>query len=129
MSGLAAGVYRYLPHSHQLVIVTTGDKRGSLATAALGQGWLRKSAVVVVFAAVFKRTTIKYGERGKQYVHIEVGHAAQNLSLQAAAMNLGTVTVGAFNDHSVKQLLHMQVNEHPLYLMPVGRLAEPKQAR
>jgi len=126
VSGLAVGVYRYLPHTHQLVAVTTGDQRRSLAAAALGQGWLRKSAAIVVFAAVFKRTTVKYEKRGKQYVYIKTGHAAQNLALQATALNLGAVTVGAFHDHSVKRFLHMKINEQPLYLMPLGRLAESR---
>ncbi|GAI83952.1 unnamed protein product, partial [marine sediment metagenome] len=68
-----------------------------------------------------KRTTVKYGDRGIKYVHIEAGHAAQNLCLQAAAMELGVVTVGAFHDEQVVKVLNLPDTEQPLYIIPVGR--------
>ncbi len=77
--------------------------------------------MVLVLAARYERTTQRYGERGIRYVHIEVGHAGQNLYLQAEALGLGTVAVGAFSDAAVKDLLGIE--EDPLYLMPVGRPA------
>jgi hypothetical protein len=43
---------------------------------------------VVVFAAVYGRTTGKYGERGIRYGHMEADHAAENLFLQAVALHL-----------------------------------------
>ena len=78
-------------------------------------------AMALVLAAVYERTTKKYGERGIRYAHIEAGHAAQNVYLQAQALGLGTVVVGAFRDKSVKRVLHMQDDEQPLSIMPVGK--------
>jgi SagB-type dehydrogenase family enzyme len=75
----------------------------------------------MVFSAVYARTTGKYGERGARYVHMEAGHAAQNVGLQAVARNLGTVMIGAFVDRDVKRVVQMPENEEPLYLLPVGR--------
>lgn len=75
----------------------------------------------IVIAAVYERTTVKYGDRGIRYVHMEAGHAAQNLCLQATAMDLGIVTVGAFHDEQVKEVLNLLDNEEPLYVVPVGR--------
>ncbi|MDW8111646.1 MAG: nitroreductase family protein, partial [Candidatus Bipolaricaulota bacterium] len=49
------------------------------------------------------------------------GHAAQNVCLQATALDLGTVVVGAFQDDRVKKILHMPEKEQPLYILPVGR--------
>ena len=54
-------------------------------------------------------------------MHREVGHAAQNVHLQAAALELGTVVVGAFDDAEVKRVLALAANEEPLCLMPVGK--------
>jgi SagB-type dehydrogenase family enzyme len=121
VDGLADGVYRYIPDSHHLEAVADGDVRVPLAATAADQEWIGGAAMVVVIAAVFDRTTERYGKRGERYVHMEVGHAAQNLLLQAAALGLGATPVGAFNDAEVSRLLRMPGNETPLYLVPVGR--------
>jgi SagB-type dehydrogenase family enzyme len=118
---LAPGVYRYEPEGHQAVKTVDGDIRVALSGAALGQEWVKEAPVVFVFSAVYERTTQKYGERGIRYVHIELGHAAENLCLQATALGLGPVTVGAFNDDQVSDLLSLPEGEEPLYVIPVGR--------
>ena len=74
-----------------------------------------------VVAAVLKRTEVKYGERAPRYVHIEVGHAVENLCLQAVALDLGTTMVGAFEDDDVKRVLAMPEGEQPLAIVPVGK--------
>jgi SagB-type dehydrogenase family enzyme len=72
-------------------------------------------------AAEFERTEVKYGkERGPRYVHLEAGHAAQNLLLQAVALGLGAVPIGAFSDDEVKEALSLPENYQPLYLISVG---------
>lgn len=119
--GLASGVYRYVPGGHRLKRMRAGDLRTDLAHAALGQDCVRDAAAVLVFAAVERRTTRKYGTRGVRYIHMEVGHAAQNAFLQATALGLGAVVVGAFDDPAVKSLLGLPAEEEPLYLMPFGR--------
>lgn len=121
VDGLAAGVYRYDPVTHGLRQTLTGDVRKSLSRAALGQKWVGEGAIALVFAAVYERTTGKYGDRGIRYVHMEAGHAAQNVYLQAEALGLGTVIVGAFTDSRVKSVLDMRDAEQPLSIMPVGR--------
>lgn len=118
---LPAGVYKYNPRNHQLVRIVEGDKRSKLSDAALSQEWVEEAAVDLVISAVFERTTQKYGERGIQYVHIEVGAVAQNIYLQAVPLNLGTVTVGAFDDDQVKEILNIPDEEDPLLIMPVGK--------
>jgi nitroreductase len=50
-----------------------------------------------------------------------VGHAAQNICLQAIALDLGLVTVGAFDDEWVKEIVGMPEDEEPLYIIPIGR--------
>jgi SagB-type dehydrogenase family enzyme len=119
--GLPAGVYRYQPQGHALVCIAEGDKRAKLAAAALEQDWLNDAPVTIVIAAVYERTARKYKHRAERYVHLEVGHAAQNVHLQAVALDLGTVVVGAFDDAQVKQVLPLAANEQPLCLMPVGK--------
>ena len=121
VEGLSAGIYRYQPETHELVHVASGDLRKPLASAARGQSWVRRAPAVLVIASVYKRTMGKYGQRGRRYAHIEVGHAAQNVYLQAAARGLGTVLVGAFDDEEVQDVLGLPPDHEPLGLMPVGR--------
>jgi SagB-type dehydrogenase family enzyme len=118
---LSPGVYHYEPDKHQLTRVFNGDVRARLANAALGQGYVRSGAISCVITAIYGRTTVRYGDRGIRYVHIEVGHAAQNLCLQAVALDLGAVVVGAFDDGQVTEVLNLSEDEQPLYIIPVGR--------
>ena len=121
VQNLLPGVYKYLPRTHELSKVADGDLRGSLSTAALDQDCVKEAAIDIVLAAVYERTTKKYGQRGIKYVHMEAGHAAQNVFLQAVALNLGAAVVGAFQDDQVKRVIGLSKEEQPLYIMPVGR--------
>ena len=52
---------------------------------------------------------------------MEAGHAAQNVCLQAIALGLGTVVIGAFRDNEVKLIANLSADEDPTYFVPVGR--------
>ncbi len=121
VDNLAPGIYKYNPEKNDLTLVKRGDVRVGLAEASLGQGSVVEGAIDIVIAAVYERTTVKYGDRGERYVHIEVGHAAQNICLEATALGLGLVTVGAFDDAAVAKIIGMSQDETPLYVIPVGR--------
>ncbi len=121
VDGIDDGVYRYRPQEHELEKVKDGDVQAELADAALGQECIQDAAINIVFTAVYERTTGKYWERGIRYVYMEAGHAAQNVYLQADALGLGTVTIGAFSDSDVTDVVGVQEHENPLYIMPVGR--------
>ncbi len=120
LDGLAPGVYKYQPDGHALGVIQNKDIREELAAAALSQAPVKDGAIDLVISAVYGRTTGKYGERGIRYAQIEVGHAAQNIVLQATALDLGAVTIGAFDDVRVKALLAMPEEESPLYIIPIG---------
>lgn len=115
------GVWRYRPQGHRLVLHLPEDVRAQLAEAAWNQRYLAQAPVVFAISAVFQRTTHRYGERGRfRYVPMDVGHAAQNLLLQAVALGLASVPVGAFDDAAVARVLALPSEEEPLYMLPVG---------
>ena len=120
IQGLPAGIYHYIPADHSLDLHRTGDIRESLCTSALDQVAVRDAPAVIVITAVPSRTMQKYGERGTRYVWLEAGHACQNICLQAVTLSLGTVPIGAFDDFRVRELLELDENEEPVYLMPIG---------
>lgn len=117
---LPQGAYHYLPQTHELRRMAADDLRAALGDAAVRQRPVYEAPAVFVITGVYQRTAVKYGERAERYVHLEAGHAAQNLLLQAVSLGLGAVTIGAFYDDQVRAVLGLSAGETPLYLIPVG---------
>ncbi len=118
---LPAGIYNYDPSNNSLKMTVGGDKRQAVASAALSQMWLSQAPAIVVIAAVYERTTVKYGERGIRYVHMESGCADQNLYLQAIGLGVKAGTIGAFDDDSVSEAMKLPSDVKPLLLVGVGQ--------
>lgn len=123
VTGLAAGVYLYDSENHSLQKINDKDKREKLSEACYGTYMVQNAPAVLVYSAIFERTTSKYGQRGRdRYVCMDLGHSAENVYLQAGALSIGTCAVGAFRDLSVKQTINMTKKEEPLYIMPIGKI-------
>jgi SagB-type dehydrogenase family enzyme len=120
IKNMPPAIYKYMPHDHALVMKVSGDRRVDLSRAALHQSSIKKAPAVLLFCAVYERTTGKYGQRGIRYVHMELGHAAQNVCLQAIALGLNTAVIGAFRDTEVKMIAKLPADEQPLYFVPIG---------
>jgi len=119
-----SGLYHYQPREHGLTQHFEGDLRPAIYRAALMQEAILQAPAVFAIAAVYERTAHKYGEqRTPRYVHMEAGHSAQNLLLEAVALKLGGVLIGAFNDGEVERALSLPADQKPLYLIAVGRPA------
>jgi SagB-type dehydrogenase family enzyme len=119
--GLPTGFYRYHGREHALAPQLERDLRAELGAAALRQRPVERAPVIFLLTAVYDRMTAKYGRRGVRYVDMEAGHAAQNLCLQAVALDLKSVVIGAFQDAEVGRIAMLPADEEPLYLVPVGR--------
>jgi len=112
------GVFHYLPKGHKLEKIKEGNIRADLTASAMGQAWVGDAGAVFILSAIYERTA-RYGERAKLYVHLEGGHIAQNIHLQAVALKLGSVPIGAFNPERVKDVTGIPEGE-VVYLIPVG---------
>jgi SagB-type dehydrogenase family enzyme len=121
VEGLEPGVYRYRPDGHRLERTVDQDIRDRLAQAALSQASVARAPANVVIAAVEARTAERYGRRAERYITLEAGHVAQNIALQAVALDLGSVPIGAFDDADVAHTLQLTQSERPLYILPLGR--------
>jgi SagB-type dehydrogenase family enzyme len=119
----AQGAHHYVPDGHYLEVLTGADLRTELMSAGLEQSAIGDAPAVFVIAGVVSRTEAKYGDRAERYVILEAGHAAQNLLLEAVALGLGAVPIGAFRDDEVAETLALPDGGQPLYLIPVGRPA------
>ncbi len=123
INGLDNGIYHYNVDNHSLTLHHKGDIRLELARAALDEESVYEAPIDIVICAEYERTLTRYDARGERYVHLEVGHAGQNVYLQATALGLATVAIGAFSDERVREVLRLEKQYTPLYIMPVGRPA------
>lgn len=125
VDGLDPGIYYYNPARHVLRLVEPAGEefvedvveRVSLPDIV---DWETVSVVFSLVGSLWRVRT-KYGPRGYRFALQETGHIAQNLLLTAAAMGLGSVPIGGFEDDPVSELFDADgVNEAALYLIPVG---------
>lgn len=116
----AEGIFRYLPDNHSLEKTNPENRLLDLAEACFDQDWVARAAINIVISAVFERTTTRYRQRGIGYVYMEVGHCAGNIHLQAVALGLGSVPVGAFDDDAVAKVVGLPAKSKPLYIVSVG---------
>ncbi len=118
------GVQHYLPQGHQLAETLRGDVLGKLGEAAGGHDFIRQAPAAIVITADARAMEGRYGGRAERYICMEAGHAAQNIHLQAVALGLGSVSIGAFDEDLVHSALELPDEHWPLYIIPVGYSAE-----
>jgi SagB-type dehydrogenase family enzyme len=121
IAGVRQGLYRYRPDGHRLEACLAGDLRSALVSAAWQQDWMLDAAAILVIAAVPAVCAVKYGERADRYVLMEAGHIAENICLQAVALELAATPVGAYRDEQVSAALRLAADETACCLVPVGR--------
>jgi SagB-type dehydrogenase family enzyme len=117
------GVFHWAPEKNALERRSPDDRRAVLARAAHGQDAVRDAGIDLVLAGVPARTARKYGARAERYVLLEAGHVAQNVLLEAVALGLGAVPVGAFDDADVARAVGLAEGEEALYVVAVGSVA------
>jgi SagB-type dehydrogenase family enzyme len=118
---LEPGVYHYRPKTHEIERVAAGNRRAQIVEAARGQQSIAQAPVVFVISAAIGRTAAKYGARAERYAWIEAGAAAENLALEAVALNLGTCFVGAFDEAAIRGVVGLTATESPIIVLPAGR--------
>lgn len=117
---LRDGLLHYLPGPHAFERISPRDLREPLADAALSEGAILSAPCTVVITSATERTAARYGARATLYVSLEAGHAAQNLLLQATALGLAGVPIGAFDDRAVSGALSLPAAEQPIYIVALG---------
>lgn len=116
----AAEVMHYLPRDHRAETRTTHDLRPELKALAVGQASVGAAPALIVVAADTGRLSQRYGARDKMYADLEAAHAAQNMLLQAAALGLAAVPVGAVDWIKAARALGLPHAQRVVYLIPVG---------
>lgn len=123
VEGLQNGLYRYSALNAALVPVNLSDDMAQKCTqACLKQGMVKSSAVTVFWTADLERMYFRYNERGYRYLHLDAGHACQNLYLAAEAIGCGACAIAAFDDDEVNKVLGLDgENRFAVYIAAVGK--------
>ncbi len=120
---LPVGAYHYCVSDHALErLPDPANLAQEIETLSHYKNILVNASALFVFTAVFARNTFKYGDRGYRFILLDAGHAAQNLLLVTAALDLGAVALGGFRDDQLSAMVGADgVNEAAVYLVAVGR--------
>lgn len=120
---LAPGLYRYLALEHALIAVDlSAEIKEKITRACRGQSHVRDSAVTVIWMAVAERMLYRYGERGYRYLHLDAGHACQNLYLAAENIGCGACAIAAFDDDLFDATLKLDGDEQfVIYAASLGK--------
>lgn len=121
--GAAPGLYRFVALEHLLVeenmAVTIAD---DVVKACRNQRQIKAAAVALIWTADAYRMTHRYGERGYRYLHLDAGHACQNLYLAAEALGCGVCAIAAFDDDALNGVLGLDgESQFALYAATVGK--------
>ena len=116
----AAQVMHYLPQGHRAETRDTHDLRPELRALAVDQRSVEAAPALLVVAAEPSRLSQRYGARANLYADLEVGHATQNMLLQAVTLGLVAVTVGAVDGAPAARKLALPHGQTVVYLIPVG---------
>jgi len=119
------GLFHYQPKGHGLRKLSSQDLRNELASdPGIPQAFIAHAPAVFVFAVERTRTCERYGARGERYICLDVGHAAENLCLQAAALGLASCPIAAFDDNYMTRTLSLPEGQQVIYLVTVGEPLE-----
>jgi len=114
------GIYHYIPDGHKLELVSDKNVKEALVKAAHNQAFISEADIDIIVCGVYERAAVRYGDRAVRYTDMEAGHLAQNVFLQAIALGLDSVAIGAFSDSAVSEIVGLPKNSKPLYILPVG---------
>jgi len=118
--GLTRGMYQYDADENHLRFLLPGDLRPALLAAGVDV-CTQDAAALMVLAADYRRPTREFGENARRLVHIEAGHIGQNVCLEATALGLGVIGLGAFRAEEVRQALHLSEHQEPVYVLAFGK--------
>ena len=124
VEGVVAGTYHYQPLQHALEHLGVAPERSKIPSLFLDQPYLANAGTLIILTAVAERLLYRYGDRGYRYLLMEAGHVSQNLALVAAAVRIGCLSLGGFQDDVLSGLLNLQPDrEIPLYGIALGARA------
>ena len=123
VQGVAAGIYRYLPNEHQLLLIREDAQVSSKLMAACYNIPATGSApVVFIWSATPYRTEWKYTYLAHRMIAMEAGHVCENLYIAAASCGTGVCAMLSYHQPKMDELLGLDgKDEFAIYLACAGK--------
>lgn len=123
VTGLSAGIYRYLPFDGQLILLAEDPQVGlKAANACLGQRFVASAAATFFWTVLPERMEWRYDLAAHKVIALDAGHVCQNLYLICEALDAGTCAIAAYDQDRCDDLLGVDGEEEfTLYIAPVGK--------
>ena len=116
--------------AYEIYVIQKQEHRNALSRAANGQEFLSQAPLVLVFCTHAQRSEERYGRRGVSLYRTQDATIACTFSmLAAAAIGLGTVWVGAFDEDAVREVVAAPTGIIPIALLPIGFSVEEPPER
>lgn len=117
-----AGLYRYLPLEHELVLLRQEDDlEERIIAGCRGQLFAGTGATTFIWTAVPHRMEWRYGLAAHKVIALDAGHVCQNLYLAATAIGAGTCAIAAYDQAVLDSVVGVDGREEfVIYVAPVG---------
>lgn len=122
VQGLAAGFYSFDPEQQSLTLLAKGDRQERVTKVCGDQHCVAECAAGLLLTAWYRRLRREFGDAAEPLALMEAGHIGQNWHLAAAALGLGSVSIGKIDPVALKLLLPIPEDEHPLYFLIAGKV-------
>jgi SagB-type dehydrogenase family enzyme len=124
VQGLEAGIYRYLPVEHQLLVDSADDALSTkIVEATFNQTFTGRAAVTFIWTTIPYRMEWRYDIAAHKVIALDAGHVCQNLYLACAAIGSGACAIGAYHQELMDRLVSVDgIEEFTIYLAAVGKV-------
>ncbi len=119
-----AGVHEYIPKEHALTVLRADNVLAQLRAIPPKPANLGGAPTVMVLGMDIAPLEARVGARAEKFAAMEAAHIAQNVLLQATALDLGSIPVGGFDEAKVTDLLKLPNGIRPVYILPLGTPAK-----
>jgi SagB-type dehydrogenase family enzyme len=117
IDGIVDGVHDYQVRDHSLVTLWDGDFWSEFQRSAYGHEAIERSRLLVIFSAVFYRSSWRYEERAYRRILLDTGHALGNLECYAPHEHLLVYPVSGFCDAALNSMLFLDPKDEGILMV------------
>lgn len=105
INNLEEGIYHYNAKRHLLETLNCEHVKNKFASSLLDKEIFDNANALLMLTAIFKKVTLKYGDRGYRYVLLDAGHIIHNICLLTSTMDIGFAVLREFIDDEINDLI------------------------